>query len=124
MLKTAFAALGSRGLIISDSLAPCGRGDGESVSGGQPVFVRGKEARLADGTIAGSVTFPWEGMRTLVRAGVPLEQAVSAATAVPARAAGLDGICGAIAPGRRADLCLAGPDLTLRRVWLAGEQVR
>lgn len=124
VLKTAFAALGSRGLIISDSLAPCGRGDGESVSGGQPVFVRGKEARLADGTIAGSVTFPWEGMRTLVRAGVPLEQAVSAATAVPARAAGLDGICGAIASGRRADLCLAGPDLTLRRVWLAGEEVR
>lgn len=121
VLKTAFAALGSRGLIISDSMSACGLCDGEYTLGGQQVFVRGRRATLADGTIAGSVTFLWDGMVNLVQAGVPLEQAVSAATEVPARAAGLSQDCGSIAPGMPADLCLCTPELSLRQVWKQGK---
>lgn len=120
VLKTAFAALGRRGLIISDSMSACGLSDGEYMLGGQQVYVHGRRATLEDGTIAGSVTFQWEGMAQLAAAGVPLEQAVSAATEIPAAAAGLSDICGRIAPGMPADLCLCTPELKLLQVWKAG----
>lgn len=123
VLKTAFAALGGRGLIISDSMAACGLSDGQYALGGQQVTVCGRRATLADGTIAGSVTFLWDGMTRLHQAGVPLEQAVSAATAVPARAAGLETRCGSIAPGMPADLCLCTPELQLLQVWKGGRSV-
>lgn len=121
VLKTAFTALGNRGLIISDSMSACGLCDGEYTLGGQQVFVRGRRATLKDGTIAGSVTFLWDGMVNLHRSGVPLEQAISAATEVPAKAAGLTGKCGSIAPGMPADLCLCTSDLALRQVWKQGK---
>ena len=123
VLKTAFAALDGRGLIISDSMAACGLSDGQYALGGQQVTVCGRRATLADGTIAGSVTFLWDGMARLHQAGVPLEQAVSAATAVPARAAGLETRCGSIAPGMPADLCLCTPELRLLQVWKGGRPI-
>jgi len=123
VLKTAFNALESRGLVISDSMAACGLADGEYALGGQAVTVKGPRATLADGTLAGSVTFAWDGMVNLIRAGVPAEQAVAAATRVPAESAGLAEICGTIAVGRNADLVLCDETWAIRRVWLAGEAI-
>ena len=123
VLKTAFKALESRGMVISDSMAACGLADGAYSLGGQAVTVRGPRATLADGTLAGSVTFAWDGMVNLIRAGVPAEQAVAAATAVPAKSAGLEDLCGTIAPGRDADLVLCDSDWRIRRVYLSGEAV-
>lgn len=123
VLKLSFAALGDRGLVISDSMAACGLEDGEYSLGGQAVTVRGRRATLADGTLAGSVTFAWDGMRQLIAAGVPREQATAAATRVPAEAVGLSGECGIIAVGRRADLVLADGDFQREAVWLGGERI-
>lgn len=123
VLKTAFKALDGRGLVISDSMAACGLADGEYSLGGQAVTVRGPRATLADGTLAGSVTFAWDGMVNLIRAGVPVEQAVAAATSVPAKSAGLEDACGMIAVGRDADLVLCGDQWNIRQVYLAGEAV-
>ena len=123
VLKTAFKALESRGLVISDSMAACGLADGEYALGGQAVTVKGPRATLADGTLAGSVTFAWDGMVNLIRAGVPAEQAVAAATCVPAESAGLAETCGTIAVGRDADLVLCDENWDIRRVWLAGQAV-
>ena len=123
VLKTAFKALESRGLVISDSMAACGLADGEYALGGQAVTVKGPRATLADGTLAGSVTFAWDGMVNLIRAGVPAEQAVAAATCVPAESAGLAETCGTIAVGRDADLVLCDENWAIRRVWLAGQAV-
>lgn len=123
VLKTAFKALEDRGMVISDSMAACGLADGQYSLGGQAVTVRGPRATLADGTLAGSVTFAWDGMVNLIRAGVPVEQAVAAATAVPAKSAGLEDTCGTIAVGRAADLVLCDSDWTIRQVYLAGRAV-
>lgn len=123
VLKTAFKALDGRGLVISDSMAACGLADGEYSLGGQAVTVHGPRATLADGTLAGSVTFAWDGMVNLVRAGVPAEQAVAAATSVPAKSAGLESTCGFIAVGRSADLVLCDQSWNIRQVYLAGEAV-
>ncbi len=123
VLRLSFAALGERGLVISDSMAACGLEDGEYSLGGQAVSVRGRRATLADGTLAGSVTFAWDGMRQLIQAGVPREQAAAAATRIPAASVGLSDVCGAIAPGRRANLVLADGDFRREAVWLEGERV-
>lgn len=123
VLKLSFAALGDRAVVISDSMAACGLADGAYTLGGQDVTVRGNRATLADGTLAGSVTFALEGVRQLIRAGVPAAQALRAATLTPAKAAGLDAVCGVIAPGRRADLLLCDGELNLQAVWLAGERI-
>ena len=123
VLKTAFKALEERGLVISDSMAACGLADGAYSLGGQAVTVKGPRATLADGTLAGSVTFAWDGMVNLIRAGVPMEQAVAAATAVPAKSAGLEEVCGTIAVGRDADLVLCDSDWNIRQVFLTGQAV-
>ena len=123
VLRLSFAALGERAMVISDSMSACGLGDGSYSLGGQEVTVCGRRATLADGTLAGSVTFAWEGMRQLLSAGVPPEQAVASATCIPARAVGLSGLCGAIRVGRPADLALADGDFKLQHVWLAGQPV-
>ena len=41
--------------LITDSMRAKGLGDGESELGGQKVWVKDKQARLEDGTLAGSV---------------------------------------------------------------------
>lgn len=125
VLRLAFAALGKRATVISDSMSACGLGDGCYTLGGQQVQVKGSRATLADGTLAGSVTFAYEGVLQLIRAGVAPEDAFFAATATPAKAAGLDSVCGCIAPGRSADLIRAGRDWQRKQVWLAGRpQIR
>ena len=123
VLKTAFKALDGRGMVISDSMAACGLADGAYSLGGQAVTVKGPRATLADGTLAGSVTFAWEGMVNLIRAGVPMGQAVAAATAIPAKSAGLEDACGTLAVGRAADLVLCDSDWNIRQVYLAGDPV-
>lgn len=90
--------------LVTDSMRACGLGDCDSELGGQEVFVRNGEARLADGTLAGSVL-------TLDRAlanfrentGVSLPEAVRTVTEAPARLLGTEKEMGALAPGYLAD---------------------
>lgn len=108
--------------VISDSLRPAGLPDGEYTSGGQPITVREGHAFLHDGTIAGSSTYLLEEVRNLVRWGImPLEDAVYAASAVPAKAAGLFDRIGSIAPGKAADLLILSPELALKETLIGAE---
>ena len=107
--------------IVSDSMRACGLSDGEYELGGQIVHVHGDKATLMDGTLAGSTTSIAEGMRRAVSFGVPVEEALLAATYVPAKAAGLDHILGSIRPGNRADLILLDDHLNVQSILLNGE---
>ena len=93
--------------------------DGRYTLGGQPIVVQGGRATLENGTLAGSTITVLDGLRNAVRFGVPLEDAVYAATTAPADAAKLD--CGRIAIGKAADLVVLGPDLSLRAVDIDGK---
>ena len=81
------------------------------------VTVRGGKATLADGTIAGSVTNLHQEIKNLVSFGIPMPQAVKSATLIPAKAIGLDGEIGSIAPGKRADLVVLDKDLEIVAVY-------
>lgn len=126
MVRLAFNLFGrDRVCLVSDTMRACGLEDGTYDLGGQDVTVRGPRATLADGTLAGSVS---DLMRCLVCAvqemGIPLEDAVRAATINPARAIGIDRERGSIARGKVADAVVLGPDLQLRHVMVRGRLLR
>ncbi len=108
MIMTAFKLFGKERIaLISDSMMATGLGDGEYELGKQPVSVRGNEARLSDGTIAGSVTNLMGCLKYAVKqAAISLEDAVYSATVTPAKAAGCYDVTGSITPGKYADLVL------------------
>ena len=117
-VRAAFRLFGAeRVVLVSDSMEAAGMPDGTYQLGGQAVTVRGTHATLADGTLAGSVTPLYEGLRTAVRFGIALGDAVRAASRNACRAVGLDETYGSIVPGKAAHLLLASADdLALREV--------
>ena len=124
MIRLAFRLFGAaRMVLISDSLRCCGMPDGEYELGGQPVFLSGGVARLADGTLAGSVTNLFECMQRAIAFGVPREEAVRAATYNPARQIGALNEVGSIADGKTADFVICDAALSRKQVCLAGKML-
>lgn len=122
-VRMAFRLFPGRICLISDALRCCGMPDGRYDMGGQEIVLSGGVARLADGTIAGSAANLYDCMRNAAAFGIPAEQAVLAATAIPARQIGRSGETGAIANGLPADFVLCGGALDRRAVYLGGQRL-
>ena len=120
--RAAHAAKPDRLLLITDAIRATGLGDGESELGGLPVTVRGGAARLADGTLAGSVLTLDRAVRNAVEAGLELHQAVALVTATPAAYLGLSDR-GVLEAGRRADIVVLDDDLEVIDVYVAGRRL-
>ncbi len=116
MIRTAFRLFPDRIILISDSIRAAGLSDGTYELGGQEFQVHGKLATLSDGTIAGSVTNLYDGMCHAIEAGIPMGEAVAAATIHPAKSIGIYEEVGSITPGKRADLLLVDKKMRLDRV--------
>ncbi len=114
---------GERMILVSDALRCCGMPDGEYELGGQPVFLAGGVAKLADGTLAGSATNLFDCMKNAILFGIPEEDAVRACTANPAMALGVQHQVGAIVEGKLADFIVCRGDYTGKRVFLSGEEL-
>jgi N-acetylglucosamine-6-phosphate deacetylase len=76
--------------------------------------------RGPDGILAGSVLTMIDAVRNLHAIGAPLEQALEAASTVPARILGLDDI-GSIGVGRPADVVVLDDNLEVETVLVGGE---
>ena len=107
--------------LVTDAMAASGMPDGSYTLGGREVTVSDRTARLADGgSIAGGVATLLDVVRWCVaEAGVPLVDAVTAASVTPAQALDLAGV-GSLAPGQRADVLVVDDDLQLTRVLRRG----
>ena len=93
--------------LITDAMRAKGLPDGVSELGGQTVYVKGGEARLADGTLAGSVLRMNRAIENAVtKVGVPFTKAIDFATKNPARMLGIDKETGSIAVGKKADFAV------------------
>lgn len=93
--------------LITDAMRAKGLPDGVSELGGQTVYVKGGEARLADGTLAGSVLRMNRAVQNAVlKVGVPFAEAIDFATINPARMLGIDKETGSIAVGKKADFAV------------------
>ncbi len=122
-VRAAFRLFPGRIVLISDSMRAAGMADGIYDLGGQQVRVRGGRAALADGTIAGSAANLFQCMKNAVAFGIPLEDAITAATANPAKSIGVYGQAGSLSPGKRADILLTDKDLNLVKVLQQGEVI-
>lgn len=90
--------------LITDAMRAKGIPDGVSELGGQTVYVKNGEARLENGTLAGSVLRMNRAVQNMVeKVGVPFTRAVDYATINPAKTLGIDGEVGSIKVGKRAD---------------------
>lgn len=118
----AWRAAAGRFALVTDAMAGAGagQGDGRYRLGDVEVEVRDGSARRADDVLAGSVLTMVEAVRNLVALGAPLEGALDAATAVPARVLGEPDV-GVIEPGGPADLVVLDDNLEIERVLVAGE---
>ena len=97
--------------LITDAMRAKGIPDGISELGGQTVYVKNGEARLEDGTLAGSVLKMNRAVQNMVeKVGVPFTQAVDYATINPARILKIDGETGSIKVGKNADFTVLNKD--------------
>lgn len=121
VIRMASNLFGDNLVAISDSLRCAGMPDGEYELGGQPIEMRnGKATLLGSETLAGSSTNLLQELKNLVAFGLPLEAALTAMTAAPAKAVRLADV-GSIAVGKCADLLLLDEDLNLTATYIDGQ---
>ena len=110
--------------LITDAMRAKGMPDGVSELGGQTVYVKNGEARLSDGTLAGSVLKMNVAIKNLVeKAGVSFTDAVDFATVSPAKNLGVYNERGSIAVGKRADFTLLSDDYEVLATFVGGKEV-
>jgi N-acetylglucosamine-6-phosphate deacetylase len=119
-VRLIWASAGGRVALVSDATAGAA-GNGASyqlgdvaieISGGVPV--------REDGVLAGTVLTMIDAVRNLHALGIPFEDAVGAATAVPARILGRPDL-GVLEPGGPADVVVLDDRLDIMRVVCGGE---
>ena len=122
-VRMLFDIVGAQGIaLITDAMAASGMPDGTYTLGGQDVIVTGRTARLAEGgSIAGGVATMLDVLRWCVQsAGIPLLDAVTAASYTPSQSLALTGI-GGLHAGNLADVVVVDDELTLHAVLRHGE---
>jgi N-acetylglucosamine-6-phosphate deacetylase len=116
-----FLAAADRFCLVTDSVEAAAMGPGEYTLGDVVVHVADGAARLADGTLAGSLVTMDQAVRNLVAGGAPLVDALRAAAAAPARALGRPGL-GELAPSGPANLVVLDDRLEVRRTLVGGDE--
>ena len=124
IVRMAFRLFPGRICLISDSLRCCGMLDGEYELGGQKVFLRDGQARIAEGNLAGAVSNLYQDMVNAIRFGIPKEQAILAATLIPAREAGAEKETGSLEEGKKADFIVCDENWNLQQVYVDGVRIR
>lgn len=121
ILKGLYRGYAKELVMVSDSLSACGLGDGNYVLGGLDVIVKDKQARLKDGTIAGSINTLFDGIKHLVKIGVKLEDAINSATIIPAKSINMENQVGSIKIGLKADFIVCDKNLNILSVFKNGK---
>jgi N-acetylglucosamine-6-phosphate deacetylase len=117
--KLVWHAAAGRVALVTDASAGAGAGTGSYSLGGVPIEIRDGTARGPDGVLAGSALTMIEAVRNLHALGVPLEHALEAAGAVPARVLGLPAL-GRLGLELPADVVVLNDGLGIERVFVAG----
>ncbi|MFW5913805.1 MAG: N-acetylglucosamine-6-phosphate deacetylase [Bacillota bacterium] len=111
-------------VLVSDAMRAAGLEDGTYELGGQTVTTKEGQARLDDGTIAGSTLDLNQAIKNIMNDNqVSIEDAFKMASLNPAKVIGLDDKLGSIEASKRADLVLLNEELDVIRVFKAGQEV-
>lgn len=111
-------------VLVSDGMRAVGMEDGDYDLGGLPVQMRGGEARLADGTLAGSTLTLDQAVRNMVRCcAVPVGEAVAMASETPAKVVGVADRKGKLQAGYDADFLILDHELNVQATYIGGRIV-
>ncbi|WP_163652322.1 N-acetylglucosamine-6-phosphate deacetylase [Listeria sp. PSOL-1] len=123
MVKLAYKMKGAHGIsLITDSMRAKGMPEGKSELGGQTVIVKDKQARLEDGTLAGSVLTYDDAFRNIIEfTGCTIEEAVLMSSVNQATEFQLSQK-GALQAGKDADFNIFDTDLNLLETYSYGRK--
>jgi N-acetylglucosamine-6-phosphate deacetylase len=113
-------AAAGRVALVTDAFAGAGSSEGVYRLGGLDIEVRNGVARGPDGSLAGTTISMLDAVRNLHALGVPLADALDAATAVPARVIGVPSV-GRLDVGHHADVVILNDSLEIERVFVRGD---
>ena len=121
MLKLAVdAKLPENVLLISDSVAPTGLGDGSFELWGENVSVTAGRTRNERGSIAGSVINMLDAFRQMSKLGYSNRELSLMSSRNPARLIGMDDQLGSLDEGKCADIVLLDADGSVRHTIVRG----
>lgn len=124
--KLAYTMKGADGIIlITDSMRAALLPDGTSELGGQTVYVQNGEARLADGTLAGSTAAMNDvALHFLVNTGATLPEIAQMTAENPAKDLGIFDRVGSLEAGKQADIVVVDSnDFHVKQTVIAGDLV-
>ena len=123
-LRVAVHGMPHRIALITDAMRACGLSDGSYKLYEYDVTVSEGAARLADGTLAGSVLTMDAAVKNMIElAGLPVETVIPMATEVPARIAAVADRKGKIERRYDADLVVMNERFEVERVWARGNEL-
>lgn len=109
--------------MVSDSGHAAGMDIAEFEVNGIMRYVKDGVVRLADGTIAGSAKTLLDGVKNLLKAGIPMGDVTKMASYNPAKSLKLEQTTGSIAVGKCADLVVLNKDYDVEYTFVNGECV-
>lgn len=113
---------GEKLVLITDCTRAGGLKDGEYSLGGQPIFVKGIECRLQDGTIAGSVLKLNDAVKNFKKhSNVAMYEAVKAASLNAAASVHVDDLKGSLEVGKHADIIIMDEDCSVSKTFVRGQ---
>ena len=117
-------AKGDKMVLITDCTRAGGMPDGEYDLGGQPIFLKGIECRLADGTIAGSVLRLNAAVRNvLTHTALPANVVFNMASLNPATAIHVADRIGSLEAGKDADIIIADENINIIKTIKKGRTI-
>ena len=120
-VRLVWVAAAGRVALVSDATAGAGLGEGSHPLGDVEIEVANGVSTRADGVLAGTVLTMLDAVRNLHALGVRFEDAIGAATTVPARIVRRAGL-GTLEPGGAADIVVLDDRLDIFDVLCAGER--
>ena len=121
VLKLLLKLKGAKGMtLISDAIAAAGEGDGEYQVWGETISVENGRTSNVHGSIAGSVISVLDAFRLMRSLGASDIELAHMASTNPAKLLRLDGECGSIEEGKRADLVVIDQNGELKLTLVAG----
>ncbi len=111
-------------ILVTDAMRACLLEEGEYDLGGQKVVVKGGEARLTAGNLAGSVLTMNIALKNFINnTGADLVDAIKTVTGNPARLLKIYDSKGSIAIGKDADFALFDSNFGIYRTYVRGKKV-
>lgn len=115
-------AKGDKLVLITDCTRAGGMPDGEYTLGGQPIFVKGIQCLLEDGTIAGSVLKLNDAVKNFAaNTDMPFNEVVNCASLNPANSIGMGDTKGSLEAGKDADIIITDNEFNVKKTIIAGE---